>query len=859
MGRKSKASAGVRAGNTICYLQVLGLGNDTEDCSPSVLLFFDHQRYLFNAGDGFQRFCVEHGVRMSRLDSVMLTRSATATVGGLSGMLLSMVQEGPDGEAGSIMGGASRMEIFGPRGLRNFVNGARSYVGMRNLELELTEIGPGGVGRISLDRGRESGPPLPRGEPVVKNGLVEITPIMLWVPPPRVDGKGGSPGPLPPGSPRGAKRARPASPPPTGPGTSSSPPGGGLGGADVGGGAGSGRRRGPPGSSPDTPPNPVACYACKLPPIPGKFHPEKAVALNVPRGPSYAALVQGRPVTLEDGTVVRPEDVVDPPSPGPAVLVADCPSKDFLPALGRNPELRALAAAAAAEGSKDPVACVVHLAPAAVVRTEAYAAFVAAFPGAQHIFAGRGGSDAAVDSLQGEPVPIMLSSAAVQARLAALSPDFFPDHSLSWGANGARSGTAPASLPEHCGADAVTGRNLLKFHLRPTARQGLEAPPEAPARLATPVAVRAGVAPEIIREARSGMEEARKLALPGRLGELGRESLEVTFLGTGAAVPSKYRNVSGIYLDRFRRGGLLLEAGEGTYGQLVRRFGRDGARERVADLGLVWISHMHADHHLGLPRLLAIRREALLARCRPGERPEPLTVVGPRPLRRTLGELSQLEDLCYRFVDHCLVPEDVNVESLPPGAFPKWMDRAQEARKARVLLERAKQRLGLARLESVEVEHTCRFSYACVLQAEEGWVLSFSGDTRPNRAFAEAARGSTVLIHEATFEDGLEKEARAKKHSLVGEAVRVGKAAGAYRTVLTHFSQRYPTIPVIGDEFGDSTCIAFDLLTFNLQDLPLLPSLVGPLRKLFLRSSEEDFEQNNEKGAGVSASEIQEA
>jgi ribonuclease Z len=111
--------------------------------------------------------------------------------------------------------------------------------------------------------------------------------------------------------------------------------------------------------------------------------------------------------------------------------------------------------------------------------------------------------------------------------------------------------------------------------------------------------------------------------------------------------------------------------------------------------------------------------------------------------------------------------------------------------------------------------------------------VSFSGDTRPNRAFAEAARGSTVMIHEATFEDGLEQEARAKKHSLVGEAVKVGKLAGAYRTVLTHFSQRYPTIPVFSGEFEESTCIAFDLLSFNLQDLPRLPSLVGPLRMLF--------------------------
>jgi hypothetical protein len=47
-------------------------------------------------------------------------------------------------------------------------------------------------------------------------------------------------------------------------------------------------------------------------------------------------------------------------------------------------------------------------------------------------------------------------------------------------------------------------------------------------------------------------------------------------------------------------------AGEGSYGQLVRRFGAAGAAQVVSNLGAVWISHIHADHHAGLPRLLAV-------------------------------------------------------------------------------------------------------------------------------------------------------------------------------------------------------------------------------------------------------------
>lgn len=40
-----------------------------------------------------------------------------------------------------------------------------------------------------------------------------------------------------------------------------------------------------------------------------------------------------------------------------------------------------------------------------------------------------------------------------------------------------------------------------------------------------------------------------------------RDEWEVTFLGTGAAVPSKYRNVTGIHLNLFARGGMLLDCG----------------------------------------------------------------------------------------------------------------------------------------------------------------------------------------------------------------------------------------------------------------------------------------------------------
>ena len=72
----------------------------------------------------------------------------------------------------------------------------------------------------------------------------------------------------------------------------------------------------------------------------------------------------------------------------------------------------------------------------------------------------------------------------------------------------------------------------------------------------------------------------------------------------------------------------------------------------------------------------------------------------------------------------------------------------------------------------------------------------------------------------------MEAEALAKRHSLTREAVQTGQQCGAYRTLLTHFSQRYPKIPVFDDSFASSTCIAFDMMTVNLAGASSLPLCV---------------------------------
>jgi ribonuclease Z len=54
-------------------------------------------------------------------------------------------------------------------------------------------------------------------------------------------------------------------------------------------------------------------------PRPGRFHPDRARDLGVPEGPAFARLQAGERVTLDDGTTVRPDQVLGPPRPGIAL------------------------------------------------------------------------------------------------------------------------------------------------------------------------------------------------------------------------------------------------------------------------------------------------------------------------------------------------------------------------------------------------------------------------------------------------------------------------------------------------------------------------------------------------------------
>jgi hypothetical protein len=110
------------------------------------------------------------------------------------------------------------------------------------------------------------------------------------------------------------------------------------------------------------------------------------------------------------------------------------------------------------------------------------------------------------------------------------------------------------------------------------------------------------------------------------------------------------------------------------------------------------------------------------------------------------------------------------------------------------------------------------------------WKLVYSGDTRPCPALTAASRNATVLIHEATFENGMAEDAMKKRHSMTSEAVQTGIDARAYRTILTHFSQRYPKVGVVAVQQAVVTSVVdADALDW-MEPSFFLPMTKQPLR-----------------------------
>jgi ribonuclease Z len=271
--------------------------------------------------------------------------------------------------------------------------------------------------------------------------------------------------------------------------------------------------------------------------------------------------------------------------------------------------------------------------------------------------------------------------------------------------------------------------------------------------------------------------------------------LDLLFLGTAGSAPTASRGTSSTLL---RRGGdrLLIDCGEGTQRQLLR------SDAGLVDLEHVFLTHLHADHVLGLPGMLktfALRGREL-----------PIAVYGPRGTSKLLDALGiVIGRLTYELRVVELGPGDpVEREgyrlvafAAKHGASALGYALREHPRPGRFDVAAADSlgvpngpaRGALQRGEVISLPGGRTVGPGDVLgPARRGRTVVLTGDTAPAGTVVEAATGADVLVHEATFLAEERERARETDHSTAGEAALVAREAGVALLALTHVSARYP-------------------------------------------------------------------
>uniref|UniRef100_A0A7M4F113 Zinc phosphodiesterase ELAC protein 2 n=1 Tax=Crocodylus porosus TaxID=8502 RepID=A0A7M4F113_CROPO len=535
-------------------------------------------------------------------------------------------------------------------------------------------------------------------------------------------------------------------------------------------------------------------FNSQLHPRKGNFLVLKAKELGLPVEtaaiqPIIAAVKDGKSITFE-GREILPEEICSPPDPSSIFIVIECPHEGFVDAICENDTFQRYQ-----EGkSEDHVALVVHITPESVLRDSRYKQWLEKFGSkTQHLILNENSN--AVHSLR---------SYKVQTQLNLIHSEIFPLL------------TSYQSKEEaaNFGIPVVRGECLLKYQLRPKKEWQRDIVTVCNSSEYVAEALELPNFQDCVKECKENLQ-----AEPVTLGEESAQAYpEIVFLGTGSAVPMKTRNVSSTLINTSSTQSLLLDCGEGTFGQLCRHYGEE-IDSVLCNIEAVFVSHLHADHHTGLLKILLERHQAFASL---GQSSRPLLLIAPIQL---MTWLSQYHDHCQHILGH--------FNMIPAGLLVEGCKVEKPKLKALISsLFMVDNTCGLIQFQTCKVRH-CRNAFACSMIHNSGWKIVYSGDTMPCEALVKMGKDATLLIHEATLEDGLEVEAIEKMHSTTSQAIESGMKMNAKFIVLNHFSQRYAKIPLFSEDFTEKVGIAFDHMQIRFSDFPTIPKLMWPLKALF--------------------------
>ncbi|MDQ5831078.1 MAG: ribonuclease Z [Thermoproteota archaeon] len=271
--------------------------------------------------------------------------------------------------------------------------------------------------------------------------------------------------------------------------------------------------------------------------------------------------------------------------------------------------------------------------------------------------------------------------------------------------------------------------------------------------------------------------------------------MQLVFLGTSSGAPTVQRGLSSIALIRGAEL-LLFDAGEGMQRNFIK-----------AGLGMnkkmkIFITHMHADHCVGLLGLLQTmelqgREKSIDIYGEPRLEEflrENMRIIGFRLTFDIIVRKIEKEGLIVRERDY-QVSCCQAMHSVPSFAYC-----LEEFDRPGVFNVAEARRLGipegdlyskLQRGEDIVYGGQTIRSSQVVGWPRKGRKIGISGDTRPTDRLARFFKDCDLLIFESTYSQDKQEKAMENGHSTAAEAATIAKKADVDKLLLTHFSARY--------------------------------------------------------------------
>lgn len=295
--------------------------------------------------------------------------------------------------------------------------------------------------------------------------------------------------------------------------------------------------------------------------------------------------------------------------------------------------------------------------------------------------------------------------------------------------------------------------------------------------------------------------------------------LKLTFLGTSAGLPTKYRNVTGLaislhnpYQAAKRKPWLLVDCGEATQHQLLK------TALSVMQLEMICITHVHGDHCYGLP--------GLLASMAMNGRTTPLTIIAPQAIADYLAAVQATTELMLSYEIKFIAIErlknacgyqPVTVELTDTHSItvevialshrtPSHAFKVTQCLTTTSLLTEKLMAMNIedkriwGKLQhgiDVNIDDITLKSADFVVEQQHKTALIVAGDNDTPSLLAKAMLDADVLVHEATYTQAIADKRKTSApsfdpmHSTAKQVAEFAQASQLKNLILTHFSARF--------------------------------------------------------------------